>query len=171
MVVRGIVFCLVLVRECLLAGISLSYSTLDYTSYQINICSLVGKLSWIRSLNLLWISSSLLHYNKYSYFGKKTRCFTLGTIMRLSLMLDKSKKANKFSAAKQRVTLFTTKQDIKGYQKQNNKIQSIFETAQFSQLSQYISASCPRSRYRRWCNSCTESWVLTSRNNLALLWN
>lgn len=42
-VVRGTVFCLVLVRECLLATISLSYSTLGYISYQINPCNLVGK--------------------------------------------------------------------------------------------------------------------------------
>lgn len=59
-VVRGIVFCLVFIRERLLAGISLLYSTLCYISYQINLCSLVGKLPWISFLNLFW--NQVLYY-------------------------------------------------------------------------------------------------------------
>lgn len=41
-VVRQVVLCQVLVGQCLMAGMSLSYSTLGYVSDQINLCSVVG---------------------------------------------------------------------------------------------------------------------------------
>lgn len=113
-------------RNCVLAGpcqrtglptgISLSFSTLGYISYQINLCRKVwtppDKLPELLDLKFFLTLQRILPFG-----GKDNMLDFWHSCVTLSLTLDKFKKTNKFSIAKQRITFWL----IKSYQYQNKK--------------------------------------------------